>query len=366
MLIRRLKHLYHAMRRPFSFAKGVRNVQVDPRLGDMVGKTMDGHLLTRDEILFLLEIPLHSPDAGYVMAYADAVNRTASNGKGEVHAQIGVNLSPCPNNCSFCAFAAKNGVFKERNELSVDDVTQMAVRAEQEGANALFFMTTGDYPFSKFIEISKEVGKALRSDTVMIANVGDFEYQEAKRLKEAGYTGIYHAVRMGEGTDTRIDPETRLNTVRAAQDAGLLIGTCVEPIGPEHSVDEIAEKILIGRDMHPCYSGAMRRISIPGSEMETYGMISEYHMAYLVSVVRLAMGRDLIGNCTHEPNILGATAGANLFWAEVGTNPRDTEADTSKGRGLGVRSCTEMFKEADFEILQGPSIIYSENNGSQY
>lgn len=337
-------------------------MQLDSKVTHTVTKVFDGHHLTRDEIVFLLEIPLHSPDVGFVMACADAINRAASNGNAEVHAQIGVNLSPCPNNCSFCAFAAKNKVFKERNELSVEDVTQLALRAEKEGANAIFFMTTGDYPFSEFTEISRQVRKELGHDTVMIANVGDFEYEEAMQLKEAGYTGIYHAVRMGEGRDTKIDPKTRLNTISAAHDAGLLVGTCVEPIGPEHSSHEIAEKILIGRDMEPCFSGAMRRISIPGSEMERYGMISEYHMAFLVAIVRLAMGRDLVGNCTHEPNILGATAGANLFWAEVGTNPRDTEVDTSKGRGSDVKSCMEMFKEADFNVLRGPSVIYREYN----
>lgn len=166
---------------------------------------------------------------------------------------------------------------------------------------------------------------------------------------------------MGEGKDTKIAPETRLRTVKAAREAGLLIGTCVEPIGPEHSIDEIADKILIGREMNPCYSGAMRRINIPGSELERFGMISEYRLAFLVAVARLAMGRELIGNCTHEPNILGAVAGANLFWAEVGTNPRDTETETSRGRGLNLKSCLEMFKEADFDILQGPSVIYREN-----
>jgi biotin synthase len=222
-------------------------------------------------------------------------------------------------------------------------------------------MTTADYPCGKFIEISREARRQLKRETVMIANIGDFEYEEGKLLKEAGYTGIYHAVRMGEGKDTKIAPETRLRTVKAAHDAGLLIGTCVEPIGPEHSIDEIADKILIGREMNPCYSGAMRRISIPGSELERFGMISEYRLAFLVAVVRLAMGRELIGNCTHEPNILGAIAGTNLFWAEVGTNPRDTEVETSRGRGLKVKSCIEVFKEADFDILQGPSVIYSVN-----
>ena len=193
----------------------------------------------------------------------------------------------------------------------------------------------------------------------MIANIGDFGYGEAKQLKDAGYAGIYHAVRMGERKDTRIAPETRINTMKAAREAGLLIGTCVEPIGPEHSIEEIAEKILIGREMNPCYSGAIRKINIPGSRLEQNGMISEYRLAFLVAVVRLAMGRELIGNCTHEPNLLGATAGANLFWAEAGTNPRDTEVDTSKGRGLDTKSCMAMFKEADFDVLQGPSVIYT-------
>jgi len=166
---------------------------------------------------------------------------------------------------------------------------------------------------------------------------------------------------MGEGKDTRIAPETRLDTIKAAREAGLLVGTCVEPIGPEHSVEEIAEEILIGRDMLPCYSGAMRRITIPGSELEQYGMISEYRLVFLVAVVRLAMGRELIGNCTHEPNILGATTGANLFWAEVGTNPRDTELETSRGRGSNVKYCMNMFREADFDVLQGPSTNYRVN-----
>jgi biotin synthase len=335
-------------------------MQVSVKVEDIVSKVFDGHSLTRDEIVYLLSISRKSLDAGFIMNAANVVNRIASKGKAEVHAQIGLNLSPCPNNCSFCAFAAKNGVFNKSQELNIEDIVLLALRAEADEANAIFFMTTHDYPFRKYIEISKEARTKLKPDTVMIANIGDFGYEEGRQLKEAGYTGIYHAVRMGEGRDTRIDPETRLNTIKVAREAGLLIGTCVEPIGPEHSIDEIAEKILLGREINPCFSGAMRRISIPGSELGKYGMISESQLAFLVAVVRLAMGRDLIGNCTHEPNLLGAVSGANLFWAEVGTNPRDTEVETSKGRGLDVKSCIKMLKEADFDVIRGPSVIYRE------
>jgi biotin synthase len=335
------------------------------KVNDIVDKVLDGNFITRTEIEYLLEIDPHSMEGGFIMAAANSITRSASQGKAEVHAQIGLNLSPCPNNCSFCTFAAKNGVFKDTKELSIEEVVQSALSAEADGANAIFFMTTHDYPFWKYIEISREVRSKLKPETVMIANIGDFGYKEGRQMKEAGYTGIYHAVRMGEGRDTRIDPQVRLNTVRAASEAGLFVGTCVEPIGPEHSIGEIAEKILIGREMKPCYSGAMRRISIPGSDLEKYGMISQYRLAFLVAVVRLAMGREIIGNCTHEPNLLGPVAGANLFWAEVGTNPRDTHVETSKGRGMDVKSCMEMLKEADFDILRGPSVIYRENNYKQ-
>jgi biotin synthase len=338
-----------------------KKIKTNSAVGDIVHKVLDGYFLKREDITYLLRINHQSIDAAFIMKAGDAITRAASKGKAEVHAQIGVNLSPCPNNCSFCAFSAQNKVFTESRELGVEAIVQLALKAEADGANAVFFMTTHDYPFQKYTEVSKEVREKLKPETVMITNIGDFGYGEAKQLKDAGYNGIYHAVRMGEGRDTQIDPKVRLHTIRRAREAGLLIGTCVEPIGPEHSTEELADKILLGREVEPCFSGAMRRINIPGSPLDRHGMISEYRLAFLVAVVRLAMGREVIGNCTHEPNMPGATAGANLFWAEAGTNPRDTEAETSKGRGMGVKSCMELFRQADFDILRGPSVIYREN-----
>ena len=147
---------------------------VDARVADVVAEATDGQSLGEDEITTLLDVPPHSVESGYVMAAADAMNRLASNGKAEVHAQIGLNLSPCPRNCSCCAFAAKNRIFTERSELTLEEVTAMALRAEANGANALFFMATGDYPFGKFVEVSSEVRRKVEPQTVMIANIGDF------------------------------------------------------------------------------------------------------------------------------------------------------------------------------------------------
>jgi biotin synthase len=84
-------------------------------------------------------------------------------------------------------------------------------------------------------------------------------------------------------------------------------------------------------------------------------MISEVRMAQIVAVTRLAMPRSVRGNCTHEPCTLGGLAGANLFWAEVGANPRDVKEKTEEGRGDTVEECHKMFRECGWGLLEGPS-----------
>ena len=115
-----------------------------------------------------------------------------------------MNIAPCPKNCVFCAFAAKNKVFKERIEISANEAIEKAKQFETDGANAVFVMSTADYPFERFIDISREIRKSLHSETILVANVGDFTKEQAKKLKDTGFSGIYHAVRLGEGRDTNI------------------------------------------------------------------------------------------------------------------------------------------------------------------
>jgi biotin synthase len=325
---------------------------------DIITKSLDGNLLTAEEIASLFKVPLFSEESGMIIAASRKKSESASSGLAEVHAQVGLNIAPCPKNCVFCAFAAKNKVFKERIEISANEAIEKAKQFETDGANAVFVMSTADYPFEKFIEISREIRKSLHSETILVANVGDFTKEQAKKLKDTGFSGIYHAVRLGEGRDTNIQVETRLVTFRNAREVSLSLGTCVEPVGNEHSVEELVEKTIITRDANPVYSGSARRIPIPNTKMAEYGIISEARMAHILAVVRLALGYEIPGNCTHEPNVIGAAAGANLLWAEAGSNPRDTEKETEGKRGMTVRDCIRVLEEAEWKVLQGPSKFY--------
>jgi biotin synthase len=326
--------------------------------GELIKKSRLGDVLSKRELGYLLGLAPDSAETYMVMAEATRLSKELSGGKAEVHAQFAINLAPCPSDCLFCSFAKINGVFKEATELAPEHVAAYARQFEKDGANAVLMMSTANYPIERFIEMSEEVRKSLKPETTLIANVGDQTLKNSVRLKDAGFSGVYHAVRLREGQDTTLSVEKRKRSIRNFMEAGLEVGTCVEPVGPEHTNQELAEMIEFTASIKPSYSGAARRIPIPGTAMAKRGVISELRMAQIVAVTRLGMPRSVMGNCTHEPCTLGAIAGANLFWAEVGANPRDIMEKTEEGRGETVSSCRSIFHESNWDVWSGPSRYY--------
>jgi biotin synthase len=328
------------------------------QLNDLITKALNDERLTTDEIVAMLALAPASSEGFQLLAASRELSARLSANRAEVHAQFALNLAPCPKNCMFCSFAVKNGIFKGASQISPHDAVQTALTFEQNGANAIYLMATASFDLAEFCEYGQEVRRRLRPETMLIANVGDQQEPGARRLKDAGFNGVYHALRLREGTDSEIEPDARLRSIRAFKEAGLMVGTCVEPVGPEHSNQELAELILFTAAHQPAFSGAARRISIPGTNLAERGMISELRMAQIVAVTRLAVPHTVIGNCTHEPCGIGALAGANLFWAESGANPRDVQEKTEEGRGHTVANCQSIFSEADWQLLEGPSVFY--------
>lgn len=322
-----------------------------------VDAALTGRLLTAEELGALFSVPVLSEESFYIQFAARQMSEEAA-GKAEVHGQVGVNSGLCPKNCEFCSFAASNKIFSAQRVETAERIIEQCKLLEKSGANAVYLMATATMKFEDFLKIGKTVRSHLRPETILVANTGDFDYQEALALKEAGFAGIYHAVRLGEGKVTRIEVKQRLGTFQAALQAGLKLGTCLEPVGPEHTIEELVEKTLITREARPVFSGAARRIPIPGTAMSEHGITSEARMALILAVVRLAMGYEVAGNCTHEPNVHGAVAGASLLWAEAGSNPRDTAEQTEASRGYDVTRCREIYKEAEWPVLDGPSKFF--------
>lgn len=332
---------------------------IDQTIKHIVQKALAGELPDRQEMAALFEAAPFTQESSYIQFAARQLSAELSNNRAEIHSHVGVNLGLCAHNCRWCSFAAVNKVFPKASTLSLEEIVKRCQKFEHDGVNAICLVTTGMFPHKRLVETIVEVRRHLAGDTILIANADDFTLKEAQAFKEAGLNGVYHAVRFREGIESSISVEKRFATMRAAHEAGLTLGTCVEPIGPEHSTAELVEATLIARECGAVFSGTMRRIAIPGTEIGDRGMLNEARLAHYNAVIRLSTQQDVLGMCWHEPSSIGPLAGANVMWAETGSSPRDIHEDCEFTRGRSVADLRKMYWEAGWEVLEGPSRIWN-------
>ena len=112
---------------------------------------------------------------------------------------------------------------------------------------------------------------------------------------------------MREGVDTDLSKEDRLETLKNIVASGLDLYTCCEPIGLEHTNEEIVENIFIGIDLGCFQHVAMRRVAVKGVPLESKGQITEMRLAQIVAVLTLATisSKSVKYMSIHEPTLLG-------------------------------------------------------------
>ena len=329
-------------------------MNVDKRLLGILDAAQSGIAPTRDECVFLLQFPETSLEASLLRAVADASTRRRFDNGGIVLGQIGVEIAACPGKCKFCSFGEGHTAF-EPSVMSDEDILSSADSFTASGELfALFLMTMHTFDFARLIRIVLKARERIPKGTQIVVNIGDFDLAQARDLKAAGVNGAYHVCRLREGVDTALDPEQRKATIRVIKEAGLDWYYCCEPIGPEHSAEELADQIFIGIEYGCFQHAAMRRVYVPSAPLASYGQISELRLAQVTAVVTLATlaCSETKSIAVHEPNLLGLTAGANTVYAEAGANPRDLVKNTSGHRGRDINACRTMLYEAGFVNLQ--------------
>jgi len=184
-------------------------------------------------------------------------------------------------------------------------------------------------------------------------NIGDIAYDEAVKLKDAGVNGAYHVLRLREGEDTNLDPEERIKTFEALKKAGLQLFTCCEPIGLEHSPEEIFDRVFMNYEYGLVQQSAMRRTYIPSLPISGRGVISQMRLAQITAIITLSAVShpEINAVACHEPNMLGLTAGSNIVSAEWGANPRDDTDKGSEKRGLTMNDCRRMLFAAGYTAI---------------
>lgn len=304
--------------------------------------------LTDDEILNLLKIQNDSKEFYRLLSVSNELSRKKFKNKGYVFTQIGINAEPCSKNCRFCSMGLEHYSLDSEWKKDVDTIKQELTSLQDYQFDDFFLMTTADYSVDRFIEISKQLKPLLKEDQRFVANIGDFDTEIAKELKTIGYTGVYHINRLREGKDTLIPIINRERTIEAAKEVGLELYYCIEPIGPEHSYEELLLEIKRAKDLKISAMAVMRRIPVPGTPLFDLGKITASELTKIVAVTNIVVDPIRAMN-VHEPTQMALLAGVNQLYAEVGANPRDTKSDTEKSRGFTPDKAWDMLWEAGYE-----------------
>lgn len=319
-------------------------MQVSTDIETIVDAALKGEQPGHDELVRLMNCNEFSLDAFYIKWAANKRQRELTNGIAEVHAQIGIDANPCSKNCLFCSFAAINTARKGKMEMTIEQIIDYARAYIEQGANCLTVMITADYDFGQYVDYLAQLREAIGPDMPITANMGDFDLPMAERLKAAGATSVYHAVRMGEGTVSRIPLDTRFETIAAAQAAGLQVLTCLEMIDPRYTNDEIADNMLRLANCKTRHATAFGMIPVPGTKLcdDPHYNFRKYEL--YGAIMRLA--------CSSATRFCGR----NLEWAEVGTNPRDDKNATEKdGLGKSVETVRTNLTRDGWTTYRGPS-----------
>ena len=184
-------------------------------------KALQGISLTKEEIIKLLEIPLGSAEDKYLRKVAYDVAMKKSSGKGYIWSAVGADYAPCLMNCKFCSFGEKWNIVKRPVHYSTKQIVEKVREFVEKNAKYVVLRTTEFYSIPKLLEIVKEIRKEVKGDYEIVFNTGELDMTISNLMVESGVSGVYHACRLREGTDTPFDPWDRKNTMNNVCRSGL-------------------------------------------------------------------------------------------------------------------------------------------------
>ena len=313
-------------------------------------KAFRGETFTKEELIELLSIDPKSEEVEALGMAAHEVAQEVTEGKARLWGAIGVDYKPCEMDCKFCSLGKSWGIVKEEKEYTLEEMVRQVRYYVKNDFHYILLRSTEFYDPNSLGKIIKSIREAVPGDYELGCNIGELEEADAEYMYECGGRIAYHCIRLREGVDTRFRVEDRVHTVEVIRDSKMKLGFWVEPMGVEHTNEEIAEKILETLHYQTDVCGVMARVPVAGTPFENVPMISEKRMAQITAVLRLACGRTVKDICTHPASELAVRYGANVITLETGAIPRDADFQEEYWKGLHIDEVKEWLNQNEYHI----------------
>lgn len=312
---------------------------------------MNNELLDRQQIIELLNIDPDSEEALYLRKQGGRAARLITDGEGCMWGAIGVDMITCPVNCKFCSFGEAWGIIKEKTIYTEEEILKQVKDYVDAGVRFIVLRTTEYYDLKDLCNKISDIRKKVPGNYEMILNTGEFDNDIAFDMVSAGTSGIYHTLRLREGTDTGLEPKERLDTMKAVQNSPLKLISLVEPAGREHTSEEIADIFLTLREHNAYMLGTMARVPVKGTPLGDIEIISDVKLAQLTAVFRLACSYKVKYICVHPASREAVEAGANVVVIEKGAIPRDSEFAVNEWNTFTASDARKLLETAGYKII---------------
>ncbi len=287
-----------------------------------------------------------------LLAQADKLTRELAQGRGYIWAAIGIDSTPCEMGCAFCSHAARWDVYTQTEVMPDSEIIRRAERLAQAGADFVVLRTTQRYSTGRLVTLAQQVRERIGTEVHLVINTGESDGVRVRELRAAGFDTAYHVLRLREGVDTRHSPEMRLATINAVRRAGMELQYLVEPIGPEHTAEEIITEALRARSLGASGTGVMARVPVLGTPLASFGQVAPGYLCRVAAATRLLYpdgGKHL---CVH-PYVPGALrAGCNTLIVEEAANPRATESSHEAWRNFDILTARRLLQESELTVRE--------------
>lgn len=316
----------------------------------MKTKALNNERQDRKDVLAILSMDPTSEESEYLAGAAKEVAFESTGKKARAGISIGLDYAPCTMNCKFCSLGEKWGLVEGSYVLPMDLVVKMVGTHVRRGYFQFVLRTTEFFDNELLASYARAIRAKVKGRYILVANTGEQTLESAKNLKDAGFNAVYHTVRLGEGIDTEFTVEERLESIINSKKAGLLASCGLDPIGPEHTNEEIADKLELYREkIDPVAVCTMKRVAVKGTPKYELGEISKERHLQLIAVVRMVMGKKSMVPM-HPLMEEGLDWGCNHMSVEIGANPRDDDMENFKWYPFHPDRVKEMMIRKGFEI----------------
>ena len=324
---------------------------MDERILSITDRCVRRQPTSRLDRRYLLSFDERSEEAEYIISAADRFVKETCGNTGEIGVQIGVIVGPCYADCGFCNFASSTTDVEDFTMGDGELTRYLDSVAESGIVSSVSLMTIHNFDFDDYLHIVETARSVLPEDIRICSNTGDLEPSEARELKKAGVNSAYHALRLGESIDNRLEPVDRARTMKNLISAGIPVAAGVEPIGPEHTMNGICESFehAMGESCQCCSASA--RIPVPGTRMFSSGSISDRKLKLIRSALLLS-STDM--DNTEFGFYGGFYGGFNRYFGEYSNSPKDREELSEKGMRHTVHWAAQSLISDGYEKIRCP------------